>query len=249
LIEGSIMPIPTQRRGRKTGVAQSNTQIFGDPKIGKTTLLARMENALILDTENGTGFVDAYVMPVPDYPAFMAAYKEVTEVPHHYSPICIDTLDGVVRYCTAEVCRSRAVKDLADLPFGKGYHQLANGLIQILAKLASLGRGLWMTAHVREVEVDVTGVGKVLRAEPSLPGSVAKQVLAFADFVLFMHTVEDPGPDGSPPIVRRVIETKPSRRWIAGDRTGKLPERLPCELAVIDRAFKLATQPDATLPE
>jgi hypothetical protein len=249
LIEGSIMPIPTQRRGRKAGAAESNTLIFGDPKIGKTTLLAQMENALILDTENGTGFVDAFVMPVPDYPSFLAGCKEVAEQPHDHSPICIDTLDNVVRFCTAEVCRQNGVKDLADLPYGKGYSQLGNGLIQILTRLASLGRGLWMTAHVKEVEVDVPGVGKALRAEPSLPGSVARQLLAFCDFVFYLHAAEEPGPDGGPPIARRVIETKPSRRWIAGDRTGKLPERLPCELAVIDRAFKLATRPDATVPE
>jgi hypothetical protein len=243
------MPIPTQRRGRKTGVAQANTLIFGEPKIGKTTLLAQMENALILDTENGTGFVDAFVMPVPDYPSFLTACKEVIELPHDHSPICIDTLDNVVRLCAAEICRQNGVKDLADLPYGKGYSQLGNRLIQLLTRLASLGRGLWMTAHVKEIDVDVPGFGKALRAEPSLPGGVSRQLLAFCDFAFYLHAVEEPGPDGGPPIVRRVLETKPSRRWIAGDRTGRLPGRLSCDLAVIDRAFALATRPDPTVHE
>ena len=35
--------------------------IFSQPKIGKTTLLAQLDNNLILDLEKGTSFIDALI--------------------------------------------------------------------------------------------------------------------------------------------------------------------------------------------
>jgi hypothetical protein len=239
------MPLPTQKRGRKTRIDESNTLLFGEPKIGKSTLVAQMPNAVILDTENGTGFLDVFMIPVTDYSTFIQAVRELTEQSHAFSPICIDTLDNVVRFCASEVCRTFGVKDLADLPYGKGYSVLANGLMQLLAKLASLGRGLWLTAHVKEVEVDLPGGSKALRAEPSLSSSLCKQVLAFCDFVIFLHPVEVPGVAGGPPTVTRVLETKPTSRWYAGDRTGKLPAQLPCDYTHLNRAFEAALAANA----
>jgi hypothetical protein len=234
------MALPSRKRSRKSDIAQSNTLLFGEPKIGKTTLQAQMPNAIILDTENGTGFLDVYVVPVTDYPSFIQTVGELTEQPHDFGPICLDTLDNIVRLCAAEVCRQQGVRDLADLPYGKGYSLLANGVIQILARLASLNRGLWLTTHVKEVEIDVPGVGKVLRAEPSLPNSVARQVLAFCDFIFYLHSVPVPAANDSTPRVERVIETKPANRWCAGDRTGRLPPQLPCDYLAIRQAFELA---------
>jgi hypothetical protein len=235
--------LPTAKRERKCRIAQSNVLVFGDPKVGKTTLLAGMPNALVLDTENGTGFVDVFVIPTPDAASFFAAVKEVTEKPHQFSPICIDTLDSVVRFCSAEVCKQNGVKDLADLPYGKGFTQLTSGLTVTLNRLASLNGGLWLTTHVKEVEIELPDGGKAVRAEPSLSNSAARVVLAFCDFVFYMHAVDGPATGGSAPSVTRAIETKPSRRWIAGDRTGRLPAQLPCDLAVIDREFTRAIRP------
>jgi len=193
------MTLPTTKRTRKTDVARSNTLLFGEPKIGKTSLEAQMPHAVVLDTENGTGFLDAYVMPVTDYPSFLHAVEDLTVHPHDFSPICIDTLDNVIRWCAGEVCRQFGVRDLADLPFGKGYAVLANGLMQLLTKLASLGRGLWLTAHVKKVDTDVPGHGKIARAEPALPNSISKQVCALCDFIFYLHSVEVPGTSDNPP--------------------------------------------------
>lgn len=238
------MALPTTKRARKTDVARSNTLIYGEPKIGKTSLEAQMPHAVILDTESGSGFVDAFVMPVTDYPSFIQAVKELTEQPHDFSPICIDTLDNVIRWCSGEVARQYGVRDLADLPYGKGFNLLAKGLMQLLTVLASPGRGLWLTAHVKEVEADVPGYGKIACAEPSLPNSIGKQVLAFCDFIFYLHSVEVPGTNDRPATTRRVIETKPSHRWKAGDRTGRLPEQLLCDYETINQAFKLAVADD-----
>jgi hypothetical protein len=58
--------------------------------------------------------------------------------------------------------------------------------------------------------------------------------------VLFCDLEVQPGGDGEPS-VRRVIRTKPSLYYEAGDRTGRLPETLDLEFSSFLEAFNAAT--------
>jgi hypothetical protein len=58
-----ILTLPTQRIAA-TRVDPKILIIYGPPKIGKTTMVAELENNLILDCEMGTEFVDAIKVPI-----------------------------------------------------------------------------------------------------------------------------------------------------------------------------------------
>ena len=64
--------------------------------------------------------------------------------------------------------------------------------------------------------------------------------LGMADIVLFCHLEAQTGPNGEP-LVRRVIRTKPSVYFEAGDRTGRLPETLDLDYTKFVEAFRAAT--------
>ena len=70
--------------------------------------------------------------------------------------------------------------------------------------------------------------GKHMRWAPTLPPSARNIVEGMSDLLLFA----DVDGDGS-----RVLRTKPSQRWIAGDRSGKLPETLPLSYDSLSSTF------------
>jgi hypothetical protein len=61
-----------------------------------------------------------------------------------------------------------------------------------------------------------------------------------ADMVLFCDLEAQTGGDGAPTF-RRVIRTKPSLYYEAGDRTGRLPETLNLSFSAFLDAFNNAT--------
>jgi len=60
------------------------------------------------------------------------------------------------------------------------------------------------------------------------------------DLILFCDLEVTPGPDGKP-TVRRVMRTKPSPNYEAGDRTGRLPEVIDLDFRVFLEAFNKPT--------
>ena len=107
----------------------------------------------------------------------------------------------------------------SDLGYGKGYAIVNNEFQRVLTKLAFLPYGLFLVSHSKEIEVE-TRTGKYTRTVPTLPDKARKIVLGMVDMVLYCD-LERRGEGKS---IRRLIRTKPSQYYEAGDRTGRLPE-------------------------
>jgi hypothetical protein len=61
-------------------------------------------------------------------------------------------------------------------------------------------------------------------------------LLGFVDIIAFVDVEADRGQDGAI-TYRRVVRTKPSMHYEAGDRTGRLPEVLPLDYAAFAAAL------------
>ena len=80
----------------------SSLILFGLPKCGKTTLLSKLPNCLIIDTENGTNKIKALVKKVPDDRGPVGRMKWLEEFADYliaqgrpYDYIAIDTFSEV----------------------------------------------------------------------------------------------------------------------------------------------------------
>jgi hypothetical protein len=87
-----------------------------------------------------------------------------------------------------------------------------------------------------------TRTGKNTRIVPTLPDKARKIVLGMVDMVLYCDLEKSVGPNGEKS-TRRVIRTKPSPDYEAGDRTGRLPETLDLDFAKFFQAFNTAVTP------
>jgi len=85
----------------KTGIEKINPTtlaIFGLPKCGKTTALATLEDCLIIDTEDGSSYVEALKVKVPEDLGPVAKFEWLRKVARKlkeekkYKYVAIDTL-------------------------------------------------------------------------------------------------------------------------------------------------------------
>lgn len=209
--------------------------IYGGVKIGKSTFASQAPNALFLATEAGLNALDVYQQPIHTWDDMLAACQEIAAGKHSFSTIVIDTIDNLYRLCSEAVCKKNRVDTLGDMEFGKGFAMCNSEFLRVLTKLSLLPYGLVLISHSQDVEVK-TRTGKSLKTIPTLPGKARLIVLGLVDVILFVD-LETATVDGKP-VSRRVIRTKGTDVYEAGDRTGRLPDTMELDFAAFAAAFQ-----------
>lgn len=220
------MPIPKTKSVPVSDLYRKKILLHGQPKIGKTTVASQIPDAVFLATEPGLGSVEAFRWEdergqylIGDWNTLNQALDEVIAA-KRFRMVVLDSLDAAFELCRDHVCREHGEKFHLDgkLSYGKGTAMINGELRRFLMRLANLDIGLLMLAHTIQEEVE-TRTGKTLRYVPNLPEKVRHPILAFVDLIGFC----DFDIEAESGKLRRVIRTRPSPNWEAGDRTGKLP--------------------------
>jgi hypothetical protein len=233
------MLLPTAKTPPKPNLADLTVLVYGPTKIGKSTWCSHAEGALFLSTEPGLNSLEVFQTPIASWDELLAACGEIATGEHPFRTVIIDTVDNALRMCAEYVCRKFKVEHEADLSYGKGYALISNEFQRVLNKLAFMPYGVFLISHSQNVEIE-TRTGKYTKIVPTLPEKARKTVLGLVDMVLYCDIETGAGPDGKM-MARRVMRTKPSLYYEAGDRTGRLPEVIDLDYSKFIEAFTANT--------
>lgn len=229
------MPLPTTKTPPKQSLSDYTILMYGPPKVGKSTFCAKAPDALFLATEAGLNSLDAFQYPVMTWEALLAACNELAAGDHKFKSVVIDTVDNAYKLCRDYICKRHKIDDPADLAMGKGHGLVNSELIRVLTRLSQLPYGLYLISHSSEMEVK-TRTGSTTKIVPGLTGKTRAIIAGFVDIILFCDFEIEQAETG--PVERRVIRTKPTTKYDAGDRTGRLPDPLPLDYGEFVKAFE-----------
>jgi len=229
------MLLPTQKTPPKPNLADLTVLVYGATKIGKSTWCSNADRAVFLSTEPGLNSLEVFQVPIRSWDELLAACGEIAEGNHEFRTVILDTVDNAYRMCAEHVCRKFKVEHESDLGYGKGFALTNNEFQRVLNKLAFMPCGLYLISHSQEVEIE-TRTGKYNKTVPTLPEKARKIVLGLVDMVLYCDIETVAGTEGRT-VARRVMRTKPSLNYEAGDRTGKLPEVIDLDYTKFTEAF------------
>jgi hypothetical protein len=227
--------LPTQKTPPRNNLSDLTILAYGKNKFGKSEWCSHADGALFLATEAGLNSLEVYQQPIGNWDELLLAAKEIAEGKHAFRTVIIDTIDNAYRMCTEYICHKFKIEHESDLEYGKGYSLINSEFHRVLNKLALLPYGLFLVSHSQEKEVE-TRTGKITRTVPTLPDKARKIVLGMVDLILFCDLEPATTPDGKP-AYRRVIRTKPSALYDAGDRTGRLPDVIDFDFGAFTAAF------------
>jgi len=233
--------LPTDKTQPKPSLADLTVLVYGQTKIGKSTLCSHAEGALFLATEPGLNALDVYQVPIQTWEDLLNACAEIVEAKHPFQTVIVDTIDNAYKFCTDYILRKFKIDHESDLAYGKGYAIVNNEFQRVLTKLAFLPYGLFLVSHAKEIDIE-TRTGKYTRIVPTLPDKARKIVLGMVDMVLYCDLELTTG-ENEEPQIRRVIRTKPSLYYEAGDRTGRMPETIDLDFKKFLDAFNAAVAP------
>jgi hypothetical protein len=227
--------LPTTKTPPRPELADLSLLLYSQPKFGKSTWCSQAEGALFLATEAGLNHLETYQIPIATWDDLLNACAEIARGEHQFRTIVIDTVDNAFRLCTEYVCNQLGIRHESELPFGRAYGQISNEFTRVLTKLSMLPYGLYLVSHAKQETVE-TRTGNIIRTVPTLPDKARKIVLGLVDLILYLD-IETYRDGQGETQYRRVIRTKPTANYEAGDRTGKLPETLPLDYQAFVAAF------------
>lgn len=176
--------------------------LFGRPKAGKSTLMASLENNLIIDLENGYQALSALVVQartVNDFAEIANALREEIkkEGKFPYKYITIDNATRLEEMCLSYACqlyrqtpmgKTYQGTDIRTLPNGSGYMYLRQAVRKVIDMFRDLCESLILVAHVKEkminkegeelseMSIDLTGkLGDILCGEADAIGYVYRK--------------------------------------------------------------------------
>jgi len=148
--------------------------LFSQPKTGKTEALSRLDNNLILDLEDGAGYVSGLVLnilniareskikPIMALKSVIDKIRQSNEVKggYTYKYITIDTISALednyapelalALYKQTAIGRNYQGTNILDLPQGAGWAHLRNAILMIIAELEELCETLIISGHTKD---------------------------------------------------------------------------------------------------
>lgn len=229
------LTLPTEKRPPSFDLGHAKVLLYGPPKIGKTTLVAGLDPdaTLFLATEQGQGGVEAYVLPIMDWQAFLGALEALkAATDERFTTFAVDTVDLLALMCRDHVMAQMGVSHPSDLDYGKGWDAVSTEFRLRVAALSALG-GVWFISHAEEREVKPRGRPAHTLWQPKMQKAAREFLQGFVDFIFFADFDHDE--DGTE---RRVLRTAASDHYNAGSRTPRpLPDPLPLEAKAVAKAL------------
>lgn len=168
------------------------TYIYGEAKIGKTSLAAQADKCLLLATERGYNTIPGiYAVDITCWRDMREVYKELKkpEVKEQYKVLIVDTIDLAAKYCTKYICNQNGISDLSELGWGKGYAQMRSEFEDIFNSLTQMGYAIIFISHVNRVTNEDTG--KVTIGPSLSPAKVNDIIRNMADIYGWAHYAND----------------------------------------------------------
>lgn len=224
-------------------IKEKTILLYGEPKVGKTTLLSQIPKALILDFEDGTKYIpNIFTARISSWEEAQAVLRQLKspKAKEMYEVIAMDTIPAAWRMAEDYICRKNKVKNIGDIPYGGGYPALQTEFENFVLGITSLGYGFLWTTHIINTEMEIPNPNepdktiKFIRKEPDIPKRAKSLVNTITD--LIGYTVKEFTPKGE----ERAIYTDSTLEFNAGNRIPLLQNRILLNYDSLKEAITLA---------
>jgi hypothetical protein len=177
--------LPTTMSEPSKQLGDYSILIYGEKKIGKTSLAAQFPEALFMMFEPGGKGLKIYQQQIENW----AHFKELTKLlrtSDQFQTIVIDIVDIAYDMCMTWTGQREGFGHPGDeKDFGKSWKKVEKEFIKGIYDLVGTGRGIIFISHAKESEF-IPHVGRPYnKIIPSMTGQVRSFIEGFADIIAF----------------------------------------------------------------
>ncbi len=173
--------------------------LYSQPKTGKTTLLTKLPNCLIIDNEDGTKYLEALKVKVNSLREFHEVGQAIVTAGKPYKYVAIDTISKIEDWCEnyatdmykqTPIGKNFKNKSVLELPNGGGYLYLRQAFQMMMNFAYTLADNVILIGHLKEKSIDQNGK-EVLAKDIDLTGKIRTITCANADAIGYLYRTKD----------------------------------------------------------
>lgn len=149
--------------------------IYGQKKIGKSSLAAQFPNTLFLMCEPGGKALEIFQRPVKNWQDF-EGYVDAFIKDISFQTVVVDTADFSYDYCCDYICEKLVIDHPSDEAYGKGWKAVKKEYTRVINKLLHSGKGVIFISHSKDQEIKTRRNDSFHKVSSSMSGQ-AKDVL------------------------------------------------------------------------
>lgn len=206
----SEIKLPKQKVKASTQ-SPKNLIIFSKPKVGKSSLLAELDNCLLVDLEGGSDYLDALKVSAKTVEDIKEIGNQIKEAGNPYDYIALDTITALEEICIpyAELLyakkpmgkswfKKKADGNLApdsgkaqygnilNLPNGAGYAYLREAMTKVIEFVKTLAPRIILVGHIKDVLLEKSG-GDFTSGDLDLTGKMKRIVTSQSDAIGYLY--------------------------------------------------------------
>ena len=227
--------LPKSPTEKATKFEEFSMLLYGPPKIGKSTFASKFEKPLFIATEPGLRHITAYKIQVESWIQFKKVVMELEKKKKLFKTKVVDTVDILFKHCARYICEKHNFKHPSDESWGKGYELILDEFAKWILRLVYMPGGTIFISHSQAREIK-SRVQQITRISPTITSSCRKVIISLVDIIAYcgFDTDEDDGEETT----KRIAIVEPTETIEAGDRTGRLPKKLPLRFKAFKKYFQ-----------
>ena len=173
--------------------------LYSPPKTGKTTLLSKLDDCLIIDLEQGSSYVDALKLEANNLEELQNIGAAVMKAGRPYKYVAIDTVTKLEELCLplakkmykeSPMGKNFDGGSVLELPNGAGYLWLRRAFTEWLSKLKKLADHIILVGHLKDKFIEKKGK-EVQAKDLDLTGKLKAITCSDADAIGYLHRGAD----------------------------------------------------------
>ena len=185
------------------------TFLYGQPKVGKTTVLAELENNLIIETDpDGAAFITGLKIQVNSLKEYTEVVQAIVAEKKPYKFVSLDTATFLEDWCVADATimyKSTAIgknfegDNVLTLPNGAGYQWLRMSFQKYINMLTQTSDHVIITGHIKDKFIGKKDNNDVAAIDIDLTGQVRRIMAAGCDAIGYLFRTQQQGATASAP--------------------------------------------------
>jgi hypothetical protein len=170
--------LPTKPRKPESRWSQYAYLLFGEKKIGKTTLAANLPGALVIQFDKPQLALEIIEEVPRKWAEFLTILKALEKAGSKlpYPAIVVDGCEEWFAMCQSYVCTMMGVDHPSDAKWGKGFSEVKSEFRDAVNRVLRLPCGHFFICHQKTVTIEDRNGVEIQRIVPAL-GTAAEEIL------------------------------------------------------------------------
>lgn len=197
------------------------TLLYGNAKVGKTTLASEIDKVLIAAFELGANALHGVlVSPMKKWQDWRDTVKQLVKdrekLKDKIGIIAIDTVDEAYKLCEKYICNKEGIQNIKEIPYGGGYKMLDDEFMSGFRDLAYAGYGLFFISHSTTKTFKDDNGNEYEQIVPALPNRPYNLINKMVDNIVYLRQI--PIQEGDRIVQKRYLFFRGDDRFLAGSR-------------------------------